>query len=171
MAEPSANRGAEVDPVFESDGRRGFLLGRNFEIRLGEPGHWPLHQAGDAVSSFHCRFRRAARNRRRVVLAGGLDSMDFRALHRRDDRGDALHQNLALSGHFAFAPPPAPPRIGFWAVLREARSEYAQALVVAFLLINGPERWSLDALFRRAAEEGGSQKAGARFRQQLDASI
>jgi len=67
--------------------------------------------------------------------------------------------------------PPAPPRIGFWAVLREARSEYAQALVVAFLLINGPERWSLDALFRRAAEEGGSQKAGARFRQQLDASI
>jgi hypothetical protein len=67
--------------------------------------------------------------------------------------------------------PPAPPRIGFWAVLHEARSEYAQALVVAFLLINGPGRWSLDALFRRASEEGGSQKAGARFRQQLDASI
>ena len=67
--------------------------------------------------------------------------------------------------------PPAPPRIGFWAVLHEVRSEYAQALVVAFLLINGPGRWSLDALFRRASEEGGSQKAGARFRQQLDASI
>ena len=34
--------------------------------------------------------------------------------------------------------PPAPPRIGFWAVSHEVRSEYAQALVVAFLLINGP---------------------------------
>ena len=88
MAEPSTNRGAEVDPVFESDGRRGFLLGGNFEIRLSEPGHWPLHQAGDAVPSFHRRFRRAARDRRWVALAVGLpDSMDFRALHRRDDRG------------------------------------------------------------------------------------
>ena len=67
--------------------------------------------------------------------------------------------------------PPAPPRIGFWAVLHEVRSEYAQALLVAFLLINGPGRWSLDALFRRASEEGGSQTARARFRQQSEASI
>jgi putative oxidoreductase len=67
--------------------------------------------------------------------------------------------------------PPAPPRIGFWAVLHEVRSEYAQALVVAFLLINGPGRWSLDALFRRASEEGGSQTARTRFRQQSEASI
>jgi putative oxidoreductase len=67
--------------------------------------------------------------------------------------------------------PPAPPRIGFWAVLHEVRSEYAQALLVAFLLINGPGRWSLDALFRRASEEGGSQTARTRFRQQSEASI
>jgi putative oxidoreductase len=64
--------------------------------------------------------------------------------------------------------PPVPPRIGIWAVLHEVRSEYAQALVVAFLLINGPGRWSLDALFRRASEEGSSQKAGARFRPQSE---
>ena len=67
--------------------------------------------------------------------------------------------------------PPAPPRIGFWAVLHAVRSEYAQALVVAFLLINGPGRWSLDALFRRASEEGGWQRAGARFRQQSEAKF
>jgi uncharacterized membrane protein YphA (DoxX/SURF4 family) len=48
--------------------------------------------------------------------------------------------------------PPAPPQIGMWAVLHEVRSEYAQAIVVAFLLINGPGRWSLDALFRRKSE-------------------
>jgi uncharacterized membrane protein YphA (DoxX/SURF4 family) len=56
--------------------------------------------------------------------------------------------------------PPAPPRIGFWAVLHEVRSEYAQVLAVAFLLINGPGRWSLDTLFRKATEECEKKRAG-----------
>jgi putative oxidoreductase len=58
--------------------------------------------------------------------------------------------------------PPAPPQMGVWAVLHEVRSEYAQALVVAFLLLNGPGKWSLDALFRRATEPGHVRAAGAR---------
>lgn len=41
--------------------------------------------------------------------------------------------------------PPAPPKVGFWAVLHEIRSDYAQILTSAFLLINGPGRWSLDS--------------------------
>ena len=45
--------------------------------------------------------------------------------------------------------PPAPPLIGFWAVLHEVRSEYAQMLTAAFLLVNGPGKWSLDALLQR----------------------
>lgn len=45
--------------------------------------------------------------------------------------------------------PPAPPRIGIWAVLHEIRSDYAQILTTAFLLINGPGKWSLDAMFAR----------------------
>src|SRR5580658_2213318 len=57
--------------------------------------------------------------------------------------------------------PPAPPQIGMWAVLHEVRSEYAQALVVAFLLINGPGRWSLDALFSRAKVSSLAQASGA----------
>ena len=45
--------------------------------------------------------------------------------------------------------PPAPPKIGAWAVLHEIRSEYAQMMVVLYLLINGPGKWSLDALLAR----------------------
>ena len=43
--------------------------------------------------------------------------------------------------------PPVPPQIGFWAVLHEIRSEYAQLSCCAFLLFTGPGVWSIDALF------------------------
>jgi putative oxidoreductase len=49
--------------------------------------------------------------------------------------------------------PPSPPQLGIWAVLHEVRSEYAQLLTTAFLLINGPGKWSLDALLLRKKEE------------------
>jgi uncharacterized membrane protein YphA (DoxX/SURF4 family) len=45
--------------------------------------------------------------------------------------------------------PPVPPQVGFWAVLHEGRSDYAQLMTCAFLLLAGPGRWSIDALLRR----------------------
>ncbi len=64
--------------------------------------------------------------------------------------------------------PPVPPQIGFWAVLHEIRSEYAQLASCAFLLWAGPGRWSLDALLaRRGFNEATSFKrpdhSAARF--------
>jgi putative oxidoreductase len=50
--------------------------------------------------------------------------------------------------------PPVPPQIGFWAVLHEIRSEYAQLLTTLFLLIAGPGKWSIDALLARRRKEG-----------------
>jgi uncharacterized membrane protein YphA (DoxX/SURF4 family) len=52
--------------------------------------------------------------------------------------------------------PPALPKVGFWAVMHETRSDYAQILTSIFLLIVGPGRWSLDALLqsRRQAPSG-----------------
>lgn len=49
--------------------------------------------------------------------------------------------------------PPALPKIDFWAVMHEVRSDYAQIMTAAFLLINGPGRWSLDYLMRRRKAE------------------
>ena len=48
--------------------------------------------------------------------------------------------------------PPSPPQVGIWAVLHEIRSEYAQLLTTAFLMINGPGSWSLDALLQKKSE-------------------
>jgi len=48
--------------------------------------------------------------------------------------------------------PPALPKVGFWAVMHETRSDYAQILTSIFLLVVGPGSWSLDALVRRRRE-------------------
>jgi uncharacterized membrane protein YphA (DoxX/SURF4 family) len=48
--------------------------------------------------------------------------------------------------------PPALPKVGFWAVMHETRSDYAQILTSIFLLIVGPGSWSVDALLRRRRE-------------------
>lgn len=45
--------------------------------------------------------------------------------------------------------PPAPPKVGFWAVLHETRTDYAQLLTSLFLLLVGPGIASLDAKFRK----------------------
>ena len=48
--------------------------------------------------------------------------------------------------------PPVPPQVGFWAVLHEIRSEYAQLMSCAFVLVVGPGRWSVDAWLAKKRE-------------------
>lgn len=48
--------------------------------------------------------------------------------------------------------PPAPPKMGIWAVLHETRSDYAQLLICLFLLIEGAGKKSLDAFLRKSKE-------------------
>ncbi len=61
--------------------------------------------------------------------------------------------------------PAAPPKIGPWAVLHEIRSDYAQILTSIFLLINGPGRWSLDALLSNRSASSATLEAHALDRQ------
>jgi putative oxidoreductase len=50
--------------------------------------------------------------------------------------------------------PPALPKTGFWAVLHEIRSDYAQLLSCVFLLLEGPGLRSLDTRRRRVFSPG-----------------
>ncbi len=56
-------------------------------------------------------------------------------------------------GTYPLPLPPAPPVIGFWAVLHEIRSDYAQILTCAFLLLAGSGKLALDALLARRKME------------------
>ena len=67
--------------------------------------------------------------------------------------------------------PAVPPKVGVWAVLHEVRSEYAQLLTAVFLMINGPGRWSLDAVFsQRRHESPGQLVAAPRRKESANAS-
>jgi putative oxidoreductase len=55
--------------------------------------------------------------------------------------------------------PAAPPKVGFWAVMHETRSDFAQLLTCAFLLVVGPGPWSLDALVQKRWGSGARSKA------------
>lgn len=46
--------------------------------------------------------------------------------------------------------PPAPPQVGFWAVLHEIRSDYAQIMTCLFLTFAGPGVFSLDHYFKKS---------------------
>lgn len=61
-----------------------------------------------------------------------------------------------ISLYLGTSPLPLPsslPQIGFWAVLHEIRSEYAQILTCAFLLLAGSGKLALDALLAKSKME------------------
>jgi len=60
--------------------------------------------------------------------------------------------------------PPVPPQVGFWAVLHEIRSEYAQLASCAFLLWAGPGPWSVDAILSRQRTDQALSISASRLR-------
>ena len=61
--------------------------------------------------------------------------------------------------------PPALPKVGFWAVMHETRSDYAQILTSIFLLVAGPGGWSLDAVLSRRREKAALAQPRSEDRQ------
>jgi putative oxidoreductase len=65
--------------------------------------------------------------------------------------------------------PPVPPKIGFWGVMHDIRSDYAQIMTSLFLVITGPGIWSLDAL--RATERSSRRLFRPTLGSQTPASV
>jgi putative oxidoreductase len=77
-----------------------------------------------------------------------------------------------ISMYLGTSPLPLPstlPQVGIWAVLHEVRSEYAQLLTVTFLLINGPGKWSLDALFQKVRNRSPAKESLQHIADKLEA--
>ncbi|HEV3221244.1 MAG TPA: DoxX family protein [Puia sp.] len=64
--------------------------------------------------------------------------------------------------------PPAPPKIGIWAVFHEIRSDFAQILSCLFLLIEGSGRRSMDFIIstkhKLYSMEGNEYQAGHKIK-------
>ncbi len=75
-------------------------------------------------------------------------------------------------GNSPLPAPPAPPKLGVWAVFHEIRSDYAQIMIVIFLLIAGPGKWSLDAyLARRRVREHANLRPQTGLRRTPERSL
>jgi putative oxidoreductase len=68
-------------------------------------------------------------------------------------------------GTYPLALPPVPPQIGFWAVLHEVRSEYAQLFTSLFVLLAGPGRWSIDAYFQQKQQSFAAHTVTSKLRE------
>jgi putative oxidoreductase len=60
-------------------------------------------------------------------------------------------------GTYPLPLPPVPPQLGFWAVLHEIRSEYAQLACSMFVLLVGPGPRSMEALMQKRSTAEGSE--------------
>ena len=67
-------------------------------------------------------------------------------------------------GHSPLPLPPAPPQIGFWAVMHEWRSDIAQLACSVFLLLEGPGPWSVEAALRSSRSQASAEPRGLRVR-------
>jgi uncharacterized membrane protein YphA (DoxX/SURF4 family) len=74
-----------------------------------------------------------------------------------------VHENFSLPWHLAAAFTGGAPEDWNLGGVARVRSEYAQLLTLAFLLINGPGKWSLDALPRVKKREANSANASYEF--------
>jgi uncharacterized membrane protein YphA (DoxX/SURF4 family) len=151
VADKSSDRWAEIHLAFETHGRSGVFLGRPAEICICEPGSWHrFTKLGIPFPHFTAAFIGYLEIVGGLLLLSGLLTRLIAIPFVFEMIVAMLSTKITLYlGTSPLPLPPAPPQIGFWAVLHEVRSEYAQILTVVFLLVNGPGKWSLDAVLLR----------------------
>lgn len=162
----------EIHDRLAVDGRWRFLPGRHPEIRLSKPGIWALHKTRNAAPAFHRRLRRVPRNCGRAArafrLVGALIAIPFIV-------GMIVAiLSTRISLYLGTLASPSSRRAatgGYVGLLHEVRSEYAQLLTVVFLLIRGPGKWSLGAVFNGKQESRSQVVAASRWKESANASV
>ncbi len=82
-----------------------FLWEGILKFTYANQGVGTFHETRDAISPFHGRICRLARDRWRIIAAFRPDdATDRDSIHRRNDRGHTFHENLAIPGNVSVAP-------------------------------------------------------------------
>ena len=131
------------DPSF--DGRICLFLGRHFKIRLCKSGCGAVYKVGFPFPETTAHIIAAGEIIGGLLLIFGLFTRITAFYFIIQMIVAVLSTKIDLYlGTSPLPLPPAPPKIGIWAVLHEIRSDYAQILTCLFLLIEGAGRRSLD---------------------------
>jgi len=89
-----------------------------------------------------------------ACLIAGLLTRPFAILFIGEMIGVLITTKVSLFlGQSPLPLPPVPPQFGMWAVLHEARSDYAQLMSSLFLLFAGPGTLALDAYLASRKQE------------------
>ncbi|MFT3693717.1 MAG: DoxX family protein [Kofleriaceae bacterium] len=123
--------------VFLSEGILKFVYANQGVGRFTKLGFPLPHLTADAIACFEIVGG--------ILLILGLLTRPVAALFVAEMVVAILSTKVSLfMGTSPLAPPSAPPLSGFWAVMHETRSDYAQLMTCLFLAIVGPGPRSLD---------------------------
>jgi uncharacterized membrane protein YphA (DoxX/SURF4 family) len=127
------------------DGRICIFLGGNFEVCLYKSGSWAVYKIGFPFPETIAHIIAIGEIIGGLLLIFGLFTR-ITAFYFIIQMFVAVF-STKIDLYFGRSPlpmPPAPPKVGIWAVLHEIRSDFAQILSCLFLLIEGAGRRSLD---------------------------
>jgi putative oxidoreductase len=147
MAYKTACRWPAISALAPPDGRRRVLLGGSAKFVYVNQGVGRFTKLGMPFPAFTADFVGCLEIVGGLLLLSGLLTRLIAIPFVIEMIVAMLSTKISMYlGTSPLPLPPVPPQTGFWAVLHEIRSEYAQIMVALYLLINGPGKWSIDAL-------------------------
>jgi len=158
VADEPSDRWSKIHLDPETYGGRRVFLGRAFEVRVCESGVGRFTKLGMPFPHFTASFVGGLEIGGGLLLLAGLTTRLIAIPFVAEMIVAILSTKISMYlGRSPLPLPPALPQVGFWAVLHEVRSEYAQLLTALFLMLNGPGVWSLDAVLRKQRKSAIAQ--------------
>jgi len=146
MAICAPNNRPVVDTVRAPHGRRRLCVGGHREVYFASLGVGRFTLLGFPMPGVMSAGIGLLESIGGACLIAGLLTRPFAILFIGEMIGVLITTKVSLYlGQSPLPLPPVPPQFGLWAVLHEARSDYAQLMSSLFLLFAGPGTLALDA--------------------------